>query len=134
MQMIGQNNLNSVNTILYYGPKKLNRMPFDFHKKITALMPVFCQTTSTFYKPKSFHVHILSKKRLCSQKHCTFLLFYFNFFHNKLPTVMLIFHQKMLFLLKLHIVLGHQSQENAYFLSFHEKIIPLMLIFYQKYV
>ena len=51
-----------------------------------------------------------------------------QFFYNKFPTIMLIFHQKMLILLKLHNVLGHQSQKNAFFLSFHEKITSLSLI------
>ena len=45
-----------------------------------------------------------------------------QFFYNKFPTIMLIFHQKMLILLKLHNVLGHQSYKNVFFLSFHEKI------------
>ena len=45
-----------------------------------------------------------------------------QFFYNKSPTIILIFHQKMLILLKLHNVLGHQSYKNVFFLSFHEKL------------
>ena len=44
-----------------------------------------------------------------------------QFFYNKFPTIMLIFHQKMLILLKLYNVLGHQGQKNAFFLSFTKK-------------
>ena len=69
--------------------KKVNRMPFLF-------CWVLWKNTCSYAHTLSKHVHTLKRKQL------------FSFF-NKFPTVMLIFHQKTLILLKLHNVLGHQS-------------------------
>ena len=54
MPIFGQKNVNSVKTTLYYGSKKVNRMPFfsDFSQKIN------CS-----------HAHIFSKKSQFSKKH-----------------------------------------------------------------
>ena len=45
---IGQKNVNSVKTTLYYGPKELIGCFYfsSFHEKIIALMPIFCQKMS----------------------------------------------------------------------------------------
>ena len=74
-------NVISVKTTLYYEPKRRQKALFPiFHEKIIALMPIFCKIISSLYKPHYSHVHILSKKQIFSQKHCTLMPFSFNFF------------------------------------------------------
>ena len=80
--------------------QKVNNVIFfcDFSQKISALMAIFCQKRSfskkhTVFscpyfakKPHCSHAHILSKKRLFSQKHNALMLFFSNF-HGKPPSI-----------------------------------------------
>ena len=71
MPIIGQKNVNSVNTTLYYGPKKLvsrknqcshahivKKLPFS--KKHTAPVPIFCQKNVHSLKNVVFSCHFFS--------------------------------------------------------------------------
>ena len=71
MPIIGQKNINSVNTTLYYGPKKLvlrknkcshahivKKLPFS--KKHTAPVPIFCQKNVHSVKNVVFSCHFFS--------------------------------------------------------------------------
>ena len=58
-------NVNSVKTILYYGPKKSVEYHYFpiFHEKITALMSILCQKNINFLKKNTLsQAHILWKK------------------------------------------------------------------------
>ena len=86
MHIFGQNNVNSVKTTLYYGPKKSIGCPFfsnfsrknhcshilskksPFSKKHTALMPIFCQKNVHSLKnnaPMSFFSNFSWKTPCC---------------------------------------------------------------------
>ena len=77
MPMIGQQNVNSVKTTLYFGPKKSIDCPFFpiSHEKITALMPIFCKNVNSL-KQTALITSILLKT-LCSHD-----IFFKNFHKN----------------------------------------------------
>ena len=82
--------------------KKVNRMSFfsDFHRKITSLMPIFCQEDVHSRKNTLLSSPYFIKKRPVSQKHGA-LMSVFQFFYEKFPAVKPIFYKKTSILQKL---------------------------------
>ena len=82
MHLIGQKNVNSVKTTLYYGSKKSIGCPFFpiSHEKIIALMSIFCQKRP-FSKKNSSHVPIFQESVHSLKKRCSHVIF-FIFFHK----------------------------------------------------
>ena len=83
MHMIGQKNVNSVKTTLYYGPKKsIGCLFFPIsHEKITALMSIICQKRP-FSKTKYLScLYFVKKTSTLLKTKCSHVIF-FNFFHK----------------------------------------------------
>ena len=89
--------------------KKALRWPFFliFHKKLSALMQIFCQKTWILKKILWFPYFV--RKTSILSKHIA-LMSFFQTFHEKSPAVMPIFGKKKTSVLsKLHYILGQKS-------------------------
>ena len=87
MPIFGENNVNSVTTTLYYGPKKSIGCPFSlsrfFTKKITAVMPLFCPKKHPFSKKHAALTPIFFKNRYVYYlKKQTGIMSFFSAFSN----------------------------------------------------
>ena len=93
IHMVGQKNVNSVKTTLFYGPKKSIGSPYfpTFHEK------KYCS-----------HAHILSKN-VHSLKNTVLSCIFFQIFHEK-PLLSCTYLVKITsILLKLHYIMGQKS-------------------------
>ena len=108
--------------------KELSRIP----QKITALIPIFCLKNVYSLKIPCSHYHILSKKRLFSQKRDA-LMSLLQLFHEKRPVAMPIIGRKKTNSVKTTVFNGPKKTIACPFsMVFYEKITTLSLIFCQK--
>ena len=130
MHIFGQNNVNSVKTTLYYGPKKSIGCPFFFQfftKK--SLLPYFVKKKVHSLKNTLLLCPYFVKKLSILSK--TMLpCHFFQIFHEKPPAVMPIFGQKNVNSVKITLYYGPKKSIGCpFFPIFHEKISALMPIF-----
>ena len=106
-----KNNVNSVKTTVYYGPKKSIGIPFFsiLNKKMTALMPIFCPKNDKFLNNPLLSCPYFVKKTYILSKTRLHVIFFQNF-HEKCLPVMSIFGPKMSILSKLNYIMGQKSQ------------------------
>ena len=106
MPILGQKNVISVKTTLYYGQKK-------------SLGCSFFQKRPFSKKTNCSHVHILSKKRIFSQKHSAHMYFFFFKFVMENPLLSCpYFVKKTSILSNLYYIMGQKSQQDALFFRF----------------
>ena len=93
---IWSKNVDSVKTILYYGPNESIGSPFFpiFHEKITALISIFCQKNLFSLKKHIVLMSIFYEKNVHSLKNTVLSCHSFQIFHEKPNSVMPIFVQK----------------------------------------
>ena len=120
MCISGQKHVNSVKTILYYGPKK--SMPFfKFpYEKITTLMRIFVKK-STFPNENTLFMPIFCEKTSILSKTLYSHVKFFNFFMNNsmLPCLYLV--KKIINSVKAPLHYWPKSQQDALFSKFSRK-------------
>ena len=86
MRIFGQKHVNSVETILYYGPKKSTGCPFSsiFHEKITTFMRISVKKR-TFSKENTLACpYFVRKTSILSKTLCSHVKFFKIFMKNPL--------------------------------------------------
>ena len=103
--------LSKLHFIFYYGSKKSIRYPFfsDFSRKISALIPIYCQENVLSLKNKMLSFPYSVRKCQFSQN-TMFSSPFFQYNNEKPPAVMPIFGQKTSNLSKTHSIMGQKSQ------------------------
>ena len=105
-------NVNTVITILYYWPKKHNRIPFipSFHTKITAFMSIFYENIVRSLKNILISCLYFVKKTSIFSKTRFSHVILFQLFHENPPVFMPIIGKKTPILSKLQHIMGQQRQ------------------------
>ena len=134
MPIFGQKT--SILSKLQYFMSHRSQCPFFliFHEKIAALVPIFYQkyVYSLKIKTRCSQVHVSSKKRPFTQKHCALMSFVFNVFMKNplLPSSYVV--KKTSILSKLHYILGPKSQWDALIFGFSRENNLLQCPYFAK--
>ena len=124
MRIFGQKHVNSVKTILYYGPKKSTGCPFSsiFHEKITTFMRISVKKR-TFSKENTLSCpYFVRKTSILSKTLCSHVNFFKIFMKNPLLPCLYLVKKKTSILSKLYYIFGQKVNRMPFFLIFHVKI------------
>ena len=134
MHMIGQKNVNSVKTTLYYGPKKSIGCPFFpiSHEKNTAFMSIFCQKRS-FSKIKQLScLYFVKKTSTLLKTKCSHVIF-FIFLHKNPILLCLYLVKKRIFCQNYTIFWAIKVNTQVFFNRFCIQILYVFYVIFKKY-